>query len=59
MTKLVVGKYEKGFDAMECRLIDDILGNEFLGCFLLGNDPFLVVIVDVHHFKRAPANIVY
>jgi hypothetical protein len=35
MTKLVVGK-DKGFDSMECWLVDDMFGDEFLNYFLLG-----------------------
>jgi len=59
LTKLVVGKDEKAFDAIERRLVDDTLGNEFLNRFLLRNDPVLGVTIDVHCFKRAPTNIVY
>jgi hypothetical protein len=35
------------------------LGNEFLGCFPLGNDLFLSVSIDVHCFKKTHSNIVY
>jgi hypothetical protein len=41
------------------RLINNTLGNEFLGCFPFGHDPLPSVSIDVHHFKRAPPNIVY
>ncbi len=43
----------------ECRLIDDTLGNEFLGCSPFGNDLLQGVFIDVHHFKKTPPNIVY
>jgi len=43
----------------KCRLVDNTLGNEFLGCFPFGNEPLLGVSIDVHCFKRAPPNIVY
>ncbi len=59
MTKLVVGKEDKRFDMAKCRLVDDMLGNEFPGYFPFGNDPPLGVSIDVHHFKIAPPNIVY
>ncbi len=58
MAKLVVGKDKKGFDAIECRLVDDTLGDEFLDFFPLGNDPILGVIDDVHCFKKTPTNVV-
>jgi len=58
LTKLVVGKEDKRFDMAKCRLVDDMLGNEFLGCFPFGNDPPLGVSIDVHHFKITPPNIV-
>jgi hypothetical protein len=44
---------------VECRLIDDMLGNEFLSCFPLGSDPLISVSINVHRFKRTLANIVY
>ncbi len=59
LTKLVVGREDKGFDVVECWFIDDTLDNKFIGCFPFGNDPLLSIIVKVHHFKRAFANIVY
>jgi hypothetical protein len=59
LTKLVVGKDEKGFDVTECRLVDDTLGNKFLDCFLLENDLILGVKVDVHCFKKMPPHIIY
>ncbi len=59
MTKLVVRKENKKLDASKCGLIDDMLGNEFLGCFLFGNDPLLGVSIDVNHFKKTHAKIVY
>lgn len=59
MTKLVVEKENKGFYVTKCQLIDDTLGNEFMGCFPFGNDPLLSVSIDVHRYNRAPANIVY
>jgi hypothetical protein len=59
LTKLVVEKKDEGFDTAKCRLVNDTLGNEFLGCFPFGNDPFLNVSIDVHHFKKTPPNIVY
>ncbi len=59
LTKLVVEKANKGFDRAKCWLINDALGNEFLGCFPFGNDSFPSISIDVHHFKRAPPNIVY
>jgi hypothetical protein len=59
LTKLVVGREDKGFDVVECQLINDTLGNKFLGCFPFGNDSLSGVTIKVHHFKRARANIVY
>jgi hypothetical protein len=59
LTKLVVEKEDKIFDAIECQFVDDTLGNEFLGCFPFGNDSLPSVSIDVHYFKRAPPNIVY
>jgi hypothetical protein len=59
LTKLVVGKEDKRFNAAECRFIDNTLGNEFLGCFPFGNDSLPSVSIDVHCFKKAPPNIVY
>ncbi len=59
MTKLIVRKNKKGFDATECQLVDDTLGNKFLDYFLLGNDLILGVKVDVHCFKITPPKIVY
>jgi len=59
LTKLVVGREDKGFDVVECWFVDDTLGNKFLGCFPFGNDPLSSVIVKVQHFKRTLANIVY
>ncbi len=43
----------------KCRLVNDTLGNEFLGCFPFGNDPLPSVSIDVHRFKRALPNILY
>jgi len=59
LTKLVVSEDEKGFDAAECRLVDDTLGNEFSNCFPLRNDPILSVMVCVHCLKKVPPNIIY
>jgi hypothetical protein len=59
LTKLVVRKEDKGFDAAKCQLINDILGNEFMGCFPFGNDPLPSVSIDVHHFKKTTPNIFY
>jgi hypothetical protein len=59
LTKLVVEKVNKGFDKAKCWLINDALGNEFLGYFPFGNDSFLGISINVHRFKRAPPNIVY
>lgn len=59
MTKLVVEKENNGFDGAKCQLIDDALGNEFLGFFPFGNDSFPSISIDVRHFKRALPNIVY
>jgi len=52
LTKLVVGKEDKGFDVAECQLVNDTLGNEFLGCFPFGDDPLPSVSIDVHCFKK-------
>ncbi len=59
LKKLVFGKEDKGFNVAKCQLIDNMLGNEFLGCFPFGNDSLLGVSIDVHHFKRTSPNIVY
>ncbi len=59
LTKLVVGKDGKGFNVAKCRLVDDTLGDEFSDYFLLRNDQVSGVMVDFHHFKRTPPNIVY
>jgi hypothetical protein len=59
LTKLVVEKEDKGLDAAKCQLVNDTLGNEFMGCFPFGNDMFPSISIDVHHFKRALPNIVY
>jgi hypothetical protein len=59
LTKLVAQKENKGLNTIECQFIDDMLGNEFLGCFPFGNDLLPGVSIDVHCFKRAPPNIVY
>jgi hypothetical protein len=59
LTKLIVEKEDKIFIMAKCRLFDDMLGNEFLGCFPFGNDPLLGVSIDVHHFKITPPNIIY
>ncbi len=47
MAKLVVGKEEIKFNVVDYRLIDDIIGDEYLGCFPFGNDPLLSVTVYV------------
>jgi hypothetical protein len=54
LVKLIVEKEYKGFDAVECQLVDNTLGNEFLVFFLFKNDPLLSVSIDVHCFKRSP-----
>lgn len=59
LTKLMIEKEDKGFDVAKCQLVNDKLGNEFMGCFPFGNDPFPSISIDVHCFKRAPPNIVY
>jgi hypothetical protein len=59
LKKLVFGKEDKGFNVAKGRLVDNMLDNEFLGCFPFGNDPLLGVSIDVHHFKITTPNIVY
>jgi hypothetical protein len=59
LTILVVEKEDKGFDVTECQLINNTLGNEFMGCFPFGNNLLLGVFIDVHCFKRTPPNIVF
>lgn len=39
--------------------MDDMLEDEFLDYFPLGNDPILNVTINVHWFLKAPPNIVY
>jgi hypothetical protein len=59
LTRLVVKKINKCFNVAKCWLVDDTFGNEFLGSFPFGNDPVPSVSIDVHRFKKTPANIVY
>ncbi len=59
LKKLVVEKEDKGFNVAKCQLIDNTLGNEFLGCFLFANDSLLGVSIHVHHFKKTTPNIGY
>ncbi len=59
LRKLVVRKEDKGFDVVECWLVDDTLNNEFLGFFPFGNDSLPGVSINVHHFKITPPTIIY
>jgi hypothetical protein len=43
----------------KCRLIDDTLGNKFLGFFPFGNDPLPSVSIDIRCLKKTRPNIVY
>ncbi len=59
MTKLIIRKENKWFNARKCWLVNETLGNEFLGFFPFVNDPFLGVSIDVFCFKKTPPNIIY
>jgi len=45
LKKLVVEKEDKGFIVAECQLINNMLGNEFLGCFPFANDSLLGLVM--------------
>jgi hypothetical protein len=47
LAKLVVRKEEIKFNVVDYCFIDDVIGDEHLGCFPFGNDPLLSVMVYV------------
>lgn len=57
LEKLVLGKEEKGFDVVECRLKDNTI--EYLNSFPLGFALVKDVLVSMDRFKRVLVKIVY
>jgi hypothetical protein len=47
LAKLVVGKEKIRFHVVDYCLIDDTIGDEYLGCFPFGNDLLLIVTIYV------------
>ncbi len=56
---LVMKKYLKGLDKMECKHVDESIRSEFYYCFPLGNKPIEGVKVPINKFLAPPKRIVY
>ncbi len=59
INNLVMKKYLKGLDKMECKHVNELIRSEFYSCFPLGNKPIEGVKVPINKFLPPPKRIVY
>jgi hypothetical protein len=55
---LIMKKYPKSLEEIECKHVDELIKSEFSNCFPLGNKPIERVKVLVDRFLPSPRRIV-
>jgi hypothetical protein len=59
INNLVMKKYFKGLDKIECKHVDESIKSEFSDYFPFGNKPIEEVKVPLDRFPPPPTKIVY
>ncbi len=59
LVKIVMGKEAKGFDLIECRTKDTMIGEEYAKLFPFGFVLVKDINLPIDRFKRSPSKIVY